>query len=147
MRFWVVLISMIVVFPAFAKEIRIDNSKKILYLMDNGAVEKTYPVAVGSKGNQWSGSYTITRTALWPTWTPTANQHRKKKLPRFIPGGVKNPLGARALYLGSSMYRIHGTNKPTSIGRAVSNGCIRMHNKDVIDLYNRVHIGTKVTAR
>lgn len=133
--------------PAMADEIVISNQKKTLTLYKNDVNIKTYRVAVGRPGAQWSSAYLVSRKAEWPSWSPTASQRKKKRLPVFMKGGPNNPLGARALYLGNSLYRIHGTNKPDSIGKAVSNGCIRMLNSDVIDLYSKVPVGTKVTAR
>jgi lipoprotein-anchoring transpeptidase ErfK/SrfK len=104
-----------------------------------------YGIGVGREGFTWSGTKTIERKAEWPDWTPPPEMiARQPYLPRFVAGGVSNPLGARAMYLSGSMYRIHGTNQPTTIGEHVSSGCIRMLNEDVIDLYNRVHVGTKV---
>lgn len=146
MKQLIVVFSLMISSPVSADEILISNKNKTLTL-SQGSVIKTYRVAVGRPGAQWSQSYLVSRKAMWPTWTPTASQHKKKKLPKFVKGGPNNPLGARALYLGDSMYRIHGTNNPSSIGKAASNGCIRMLNSDVIDLYSRVSIGTKVTAR
>jgi lipoprotein-anchoring transpeptidase ErfK/SrfK len=104
-----------------------------------------YGIGVGRQGFEWSGVETIQRKSEWPDWIPPAAMiARQPYLPRWIGGGPGNPLGARALYLGNTDYRIHGTNDPTSIGKHVSSGCIRMLNADVIDLYNRVNIGTKV---
>ena len=104
-----------------------------------------YGVGVGRPGFKWSGVQTISRKAEWPGWTPPPrNDAAPADLPRHMDGGPDNPLGARALYLGSSMYRIHGTNEPSTIGKNVSSGCIRMMNEDVIDLFDRVHVGTKV---
>ncbi|MCY4508085.1 MAG: L,D-transpeptidase, partial [Acidobacteria bacterium] len=99
----------------------------------------------GRPGFAWSGLKTVSRKAEWPDWTPPAEMlARRPDLPRHMAGGPENPLGARALYLGSSLYRIHGTNEPNTIGQSVSSGCIRMMNDDVIDLYDRVPVGTRV---
>jgi lipoprotein-anchoring transpeptidase ErfK/SrfK len=102
-------------------------------------------VGVGRPGFEWAGSKTISRKAEWPEWTPPAQMLRRRPdLPRHMAGGIDNPLGARAMYLGSSLYRIHGSNEPDSIGQAVSSGCIRMTNDDITDLYERAKIGTRV---
>ena len=104
-----------------------------------------YGIGVGRPGFAWSGLKTVSRKAEWPDWTPPSEMlARRPDLPRHMAGGPANPLGARALYLGSSLYRIHGTNEPTTIGQSVSSGCIRMMNDDVIDLYERVPVGTRV---
>jgi lipoprotein-anchoring transpeptidase ErfK/SrfK len=104
-----------------------------------------YGIGVGREGFTWSGSKTIERKAEWPDWTPPPEMiQRQPYLPRFVAGGETNPLGARAMYLNDSVYRIHGTNAPETIGSQVSSGCIRLVNEDVIDLYNRVKVGTKV---
>jgi hypothetical protein len=102
-----------------------------------------YGIGVGREGFAWSGTYTITRKAEWPGWTPQQMVHRRPYLPRFIAGGPCNPLGARAMYPGETIYRIHGTNQPGTIGR-VSSGCIRLVNEDIVDLHDRLHVGTKV---
>jgi len=110
-----------------------------------GGKAMRYGIGVGREGFEWSGVERITRKAEWPDWTPPpAMVARQPYLPRWIGGGPGNPLGARAMYLGHTDYRIHGTNDPTSIGKHVSSGCIRLRDADVIDLYNRVDIGTKV---
>jgi lipoprotein-anchoring transpeptidase ErfK/SrfK len=102
---------------------------------------------VGREGFTWSGVKTVERKAEWPDWTPPPEMiHRQPYLPRFVAGGPSNPLGARAMYLSGSVYRIHGTNDPSTIGGHVSSGCIRLVNEDVIDLYSRVHVGTKVVV-
>ena len=113
------------------------------------ARRRRYGVGVGKAGFEWAGTNKITRKAEWPSWTPPKEmiaRERKKgrELPPFMEGGPANPMGARALYLGSTLYRIHGTNQPWTIGQAVSSGCIRMRNEDVMDLYERVNIGAKV---
>jgi len=106
-----------------------------------------YGVGVGRPGFQWGGSMRVTRKAEWPSWTPPAAMRRRQPdLPRHMVGGIDNPLGARALYLGSSLFRIHGSNEPHTIGQAVSSGCIRMTNNDVIDLYERVRVGALVVV-
>ena len=123
-------------------------SERRLYYVLGGGQAIRYGVGVGRPGFEWSGMKTITRKAEWPSWTPPAQMLRRRPdLPRFMPGGPANPLGARALYLGSSLYRIHGSNEPESIGQAVSSGCIRMLNDDVVDLYQRVRVGTRVVVQ
>jgi lipoprotein-anchoring transpeptidase ErfK/SrfK len=123
----------------------IDTPRKLLFLIQPGGRALRYGIGVGRPGFEWSGVKTITRKAEWPGWTPPAQMMlRRPDLPAHMDGGIGNPLGARALYLGSSLYRIHGTNEPSTIGQNVSSGCIRMMNQDVIDLYNRVPVGTKV---
>lgn len=129
----------------------VDTDDRYLYFVLPGGKAVRYGIGVGREGFGWSGKEKITRKAKWPSWTPPQEmivRERKKgrNLPRFMPGGPKNPMGARALYLGSTEYRIHGTNEDWSIGRAVSSGCIRMLNEDVEDLYNRVSIGARVTV-
>ena len=123
----------------------IDTPRKFLFLvLPNGRAVR-YGIGVGRPGFEWSGVKTISRKAEWPDWTPPPEMMlRRPDLPDHMAGGPGNPLGARALYLGSSMYRIHGTNEPSTIGQNVSSGCIRMMNEDVIDLYGRVPVGTKV---
>ncbi len=132
--------------------IMIDTGKRFLYLVQPGGTAKRYGVGVGKQGFGWKGSQRISRKAEWPTWTPPremiARERRKGRfLPASMKGGIHNPLGARALYLGATLYRIHGTNQPWSIGKAMSSGCIRMRNEDVTDLYQRVAVGTKVVVR
>ena len=106
-----------------------------------------YGVGVGRDGFTWAGSSEISAKREWPEWTPPPEMiARKPELPRHMPGGPANPLGARAMYLGDTLYRIHGSNEPNTIGTAASSGCIRMTNDDVVDLYNRVHVGTKVVV-
>jgi lipoprotein-anchoring transpeptidase ErfK/SrfK len=123
----------------------IDTPQKFLFLIEPGGRAIRYGVGVGRPGFEWSGVKAITRKAEWPGWTPPPQMMlRRPDLPAHMDGGPGNPLGARALYLGSSLYRIHGTNEPETIGRDASSGCIRMMNEDVIDLYNRVRVGTKV---
>ncbi len=122
------------------------NEKRLYFVLPNGRAMK-YGVGVGRPGFSWGGVKNITRKAEWPGWTPPPQMLRRRPdLPRHMPGGEGNPLGARAMYLGTSLYRIHGSNEPETIGQAVSSGCIRMLNEDVIDLYNRVKIGTRVVV-
>lgn len=118
--------------------------KKLYYVLDGGmAIE--YGIGVGREGFTWSGSLNITRKAEWPDWRPPAEMiARQPDLPSFMPGGPDNPLGARAMYLGDTLYRIHGTAERSTIGTAVSSGCIRMLNEEVIDLYSRVEVGAEV---
>ena len=123
----------------------IDTPNKYLYLVQPGGRALRYGIGVGRPGFEWSGVKSVSRKAQWPDWTPPPEMMlRRPDLPLHMDGGPDNPLGARALYLGSSMYRIHGTNEPSTIGTNVSSGCIRLMNKDVIDLYDRVPVGTKV---
>jgi lipoprotein-anchoring transpeptidase ErfK/SrfK len=126
----------------------IDTSSKFLYYVKGDGRALRYGIGVGRPGFEWSGVKTVSRKAVWPDWTPPSEMlARRPDLPRFMPGGPANPLGARALYLGSSLYRIHGTNEPHTIGQNVSSGCIRMMNEDVTDLYERVAVGTRVVVR
>lgn len=126
----------------------IDSSNKFLYYVLGRGQALRYGVGVGRPGFVWSGVKTVSRKAQWPDWTPPREMlARRPDLPRHMVGGPANPLGARALYLGSSLYRIHGTNEPYTIGQNVSSGCIRMMNDDVADLYERVHVGTRVVVR
>jgi lipoprotein-anchoring transpeptidase ErfK/SrfK len=125
--------------------ILVDTRERRLYFVLSSTQAVRYGVGVGRPGFEWSGTKNITRKAEWPSWTPPSQMlKRRPDLPRFMPGGPENPMGARALYLGSSLYRIHGSNEPETIGQAVSSGCIRMMNSDVIDLYERVKLGAKV---
>lgn len=120
------------------------SQRRLYYVLGNGQALR-YGVGVGRRGFSWSGTKTVSMKREWPDWRPPAEMlKRRPDLPRYMRGGIENPLGARALYLGSSLYRIHGSNEPDTIGAAVSSGCIRMTNRDVIDLYERVRIGTKV---
>ena len=126
----------------------IDTQNRFLYLLqgDNRAIR--YGIGVGREGFQWSGLQKISRKQEWPDWRPPPEMiERQPYLPRFMAGGPGNPLGARALYLGGTVYRIHGTNQPQTIGHAVSSGCFRLVNEDVIDLYDRVPVGTKVIIK
>jgi lipoprotein-anchoring transpeptidase ErfK/SrfK len=125
----------------------VDTTNKFLYLVEDGGKALRYGIGVGRPGFLWSGVKSVTAKREWPDWRPPAEMiARRPDLPRFMPGGVDNPLGARALYLGSSLYRIHGSNEPWTIGTNVSSGCIRMRNDDVTDLYERVKVGTKVVV-
>ena len=119
---------------------------QLYYVLGNGRAMR-YGVGVGREGFTWAGTQTVTRKAEWPDWHPPAEMiARQPYLPRFMAGGPGNPLGARAMYLGSSIYRIHGTNDPSTIGKFVSSGCIRLTNEDVADLFSRVTVGTKVVV-
>jgi len=125
----------------------IDTAHTFLYLTLGQGMAMRYGIGVGRQGFTWSGTESIVRKAEWPDWIPPAQMvARQPYLPRWVGGGPGNPLGARALYLGNTEYRIHGTNDPTSIGKHVSSGCIRLQNADIIDLYNRVGVGTKVVV-
>jgi len=125
----------------------IDTGNTALYYVLGQGRAIRYGVGVGREGFTWAGTQTITRKAEWPDWHPPAEMiARQPYLPRFMAGGPGNPLGARAMYLGSSEYRIHGTNDPSTIGKFVSSGCIRLTNEDVADLFSRVDIGTKVVV-
>ena len=125
----------------------IDTEARFLYLVLADGSARRYGVGVGRPGFEWAGVHTITRKAEWPTWTPPPEMVKRQPwLPASMKGGPANPLGARAMYLGDTDYRIHGSNEPWTIGHAVSSGCIRMRNEDVIDLYNRVKIGTRVVV-
>ena len=125
----------------------VDTGNTYLYLVLSGGQAIRYGIGVGREGFTWSGVKTIERKAEWPDWTPPPEMiARSPYLPRFTAGGEGNPMGARAMYLSGSMYRIHGTNAPWTIGSHASSGCIRMANDDVIDLYNRVKVGTKVVV-
>jgi lipoprotein-anchoring transpeptidase ErfK/SrfK len=116
----------------------------LYYVLGNGKAIR-YGIGVGRDGFTWSGTETVSRKAEWPDWTPPPEMiARQPYLPRFMAGGPSNPLGARAMYLGNTIYRIHGTNAPETIGQNVSSGCIRLVNEDVMDLYSRVNVGTKV---
>jgi lipoprotein-anchoring transpeptidase ErfK/SrfK len=125
----------------------IDTGNTALYYVLGQGRAIRYGVGVGREGFTWSGVQTITRKAEWPDWYPPAQMiARQPYLPRFVAGGPGNPLGARAMYLGASEFRIHGTNDPTTIGKFVSSGCIRLTNEDVADLFSRVDVGTKVVV-
>jgi len=123
----------------------IDTHQRFLYLVEDGGYALRYGVGVGRPGFAWAGIKEVSMKRAWPDWRPPDEMlKRRPDLPSFMAGGPENPLGARALYLGSSLYRIHGSNEPWTIGTEVSSGCIRMRNEDVIDLYDRVKVGTKV---
>jgi lipoprotein-anchoring transpeptidase ErfK/SrfK len=125
----------------------IDTRDTYLYVVLGNGSAMRYGIGVGRQGFAWSGVQTITNKAEWPDWTPPPEMlERQPYLPRFMAGGPGNPLGARAMYLGGTVYRIHGTNAPDTIGQQVSSGCIRLVNEDVLDLYNRVNVGTKVVV-
>jgi lipoprotein-anchoring transpeptidase ErfK/SrfK len=126
----------------------IDTAARYLYLVRDGGRAIRYGIGVGRDGFQWQGLVQITNKKEWPDWTPPPEMiQRQPYLPRFMAGGPGNPLGARAMYLGNTVYRIHGTNRPDTIGTKVSSGCFRLVNNDVADLYDRVPVGTKVVIR
>ncbi|MCA6112467.1 L,D-transpeptidase [Bradyrhizobium cenepequi] len=126
----------------------ISTKERHLYLIQGNGRAIRYGIGVGREGFQWQGLLNITRKAEWPDWTPPPEMiARQPYLPRFMAGGPGNPLGARAMYLGTTVYRIHGTNQPNTIGTAISSGCFRLVNADVTDLYDRVLVGTKVIVR
>ena len=125
----------------------VNTQERRLYLINADGTAIRYGIGVGRDGFQWGGTKTVTRKAEWPDWRPPAQMLRRRPdLPRFMVGGPQNPLGARALYLGSSLFRIHGSNEPHTIGTAVSSGCFRMTNDDVTHLYERVRVGTRVVV-
>ena len=125
----------------------VDTPNTYLYYVLGGGKAVRYGIGVGREGFTWSGVRSIERKAEWPDWVPPPEMiQRQPYLPRFMAGGDGNPLGARAMYIGGTVYRIHGTNAPSTIGQNVSSGCIRMLNEDVVDLYERVKIGTKVVV-
>jgi lipoprotein-anchoring transpeptidase ErfK/SrfK len=127
--------------------ILIDTQDRKLYYVLPGKRAYQYPISVGRDGFTWSGTERISRITAWPSWTPPAEMHKRQPgLPITVTGGLKNPQGARALYLGNTIYRIHGTNQPSTIGHTVSSGCIRLTNPDIEDLYGRVNIGTRVVV-
>jgi lipoprotein-anchoring transpeptidase ErfK/SrfK len=126
----------------------IDTQRRFLYLIQPNNIALRYGVGVGRDGFQWNGLLKITRKQEWPDWTPPPEMiERQPYLPRFMAGGPGNPMGAAALYLGSTIYRIHGTNAPETIGHAVSSGCFRLVNDEIVDLYSRVPVGTKVIVQ
>jgi len=126
----------------------VNTHDRFLYLIMGNGVAMRYGVGVGRDGFQWGGVHNISKKAEWPDWMPPPEMiTRQPYLPRWMAGGPGNPLGARALYIGATVYRIHGTNAPQTIGQAVSSGCFRMVNDDVIDLYARVPLGTKVMVQ
>jgi lipoprotein-anchoring transpeptidase ErfK/SrfK len=126
----------------------ISTSQRFLYLIQGNNRAIRYGIGVGRVGFQWSGVHRISRKKEWPDWTPPPEMiARQPYLPRWMAGGPGNPLGARALYIGKTVYRIHGTNQPQTIGHAVSSGCFRLTNPDIIDLFPRVPIGTRVVVQ
>jgi lipoprotein-anchoring transpeptidase ErfK/SrfK len=126
----------------------VHTSERFLYLVQGNNRALRYGIGVGRDGFQWSGLLKVSRKAEWPDWRPPPEMiERQPYLPRFMAGGPGNPLGARALYLGETVYRIHGTNQPQTIGQSVSSGCFRLVNPDVVDLFDRVPVGTKVVVR
>jgi len=130
-----------------AGTIIIDTAHTFLYLVRGGGKAVRYGIGVGREGFTWSGTERISRMTEWPDWHPPKEMiERQPYLPRFMAGGESNPLGARALYLGNTLYRIHGTNQPSTIGHFVSSGCIRLTNEDIEDLYSRVNLGTRVVV-
>lgn len=134
-----------------AGTIVVNTTERRLYFVLGGGKAIKYGVGVGRDGFTWAGTHKVTRKAEWPGWTPPQTMIRReaakgRKLPAFMPGGPENPLGARALYIGSTIYRIHGTNQPWTIGQAMSSGCIRMANDDVQHLYDQAGVGTKVVV-
>ena len=130
-----------------AGTIIVRTGEKHLYLVLGGGKAMRYGIGTARDGFEWSGTHRVTAKREWPGWTPPAAMRKRvPSLPAYMPGGINNPLGARALYIGSTLYRIHGTTEPWTIGTNVSSGCIRMVNDDVIDLYSRVKIGAKVVV-
>jgi lipoprotein-anchoring transpeptidase ErfK/SrfK len=126
----------------------IHTAERFAYLVQGNNRALRYGIGVGREGFQWSGLVRVSRKAEWPDWRPPPEMiARQPYLPRFMAGGPGNPMGARALYLGSTVFRIHGTNQPETIGHAISSGCFRLANGDIIDLYGRVPLGTKVVVR
>ena len=126
----------------------VQTSERFLYLIQGNNRALRYGIGVGREGFQWSGLVRVSRKSEWPDWRPPPEMiARQPYLPRFMAGGPGNPMGARALYLGSKVYRVHGTNQPETIGHAISSGCFRLANGDIIDLYERVPINTKVVIR
>jgi lipoprotein-anchoring transpeptidase ErfK/SrfK len=126
----------------------IHTSERFAYMIHGNNRALRYGIGVGREGFQWSGLVQVSRKAEWPDWRPPPEMiARQPYLPRFMAGGPGNPMGARALYLGSTVFRIHGTNQPETIGHAISSGCFRLANGDIIDLYERVPLGTKVVVR
>ena len=126
----------------------VSTSERRLYLILGNGQALRYGIGVGRPGFSWGGVQHIAMKREWPTWTPPSQMLRRRPdLPRFMKGGPDNPLGARAMYLGNTLYRIHGSNEPETIGQAVSSGCIRMTNEDVVDLYDRVRVGTQVVVQ
>jgi lipoprotein-anchoring transpeptidase ErfK/SrfK len=132
---------------ADAGDIIVDTRANRLYFVLGNGEAVMYRVATAKRGFEWKGSHEVSAKAKWPDWRPPQSMRKRRPdLPAFMAGGPDNPLGARALYLGSSIYRIHGTNEPSSIGKAASSGCIRMLNEDVSELYRHVQVGARVTV-
>jgi len=126
----------------------VNTAERRLYLMTGNGQAIRYGIGVGRDGFRWGGIHRISAKREWPDWSPPSQMLRRRPdLPRYMKGGEDNPLGARAMYLGSTLYRIHGSNEPETIGTAVSSGCFRMTNEDVIDLYDRVKVGTTVIVK
>ena len=126
----------------------VNTAERRLYLIQSDGTAIRYGIGVGRDGFRWSGVHHVSAKKEWPGWTPPSQMRRRRPdLPGHMAGGIENPLGARALYLGSTLYRIHGSNEPETIGQAVSSGCFRMTNEDVVDLYNRVPVGTTVVVK
>jgi lipoprotein-anchoring transpeptidase ErfK/SrfK len=126
----------------------VNTAERRLYLIQSDGTALRYGIGVGRDGFRWSGVHRVSAKKEWPGWTPPSQMRRRRPdLPGHMAGGVDNPLGARALYLGSTLYRIHGSNEPETIGQAVSSGCFRMTNEDVVDLYNRVPVGATVVVK
>lgn len=129
----------------------VDTQTRFLFLVGKNGKARRYGIGVGKPGFEWAGAHKVSRKAEWPSWRPPSEMIKREAakghhLPEYMEGGPNNPLGARALYLGSTLYRIHGTNQPWTIGKAVSSGCIRMRNEDVMDLYERVKVGARVVV-
>jgi lipoprotein-anchoring transpeptidase ErfK/SrfK len=125
----------------------VETEERRLYFVLPGGMAIRYGIGVGRDGFAWSGEHAITRKAEWPGWTPPPEMRKRvPDLPAYMPGGPDNPLGARALYIGATLYRLHGTSEPWTIGQAVSSGCIRLTNEDIIDLYDRVKVGSLVVV-
>jgi lipoprotein-anchoring transpeptidase ErfK/SrfK len=126
----------------------VNTAERRLYLVQGNGTALQYGIGVGRDGFRWSGVHRVSAKREWPGWTPPREMRRRRPdLPGHMAGGIENPLGARAIYLGSTLYRIHGSNEPETIGQAVSSGCFRMTNEDVADLYERVHVGTTVVVK
>jgi lipoprotein-anchoring transpeptidase ErfK/SrfK len=131
-----------------AGTIVVNTAERRLYLVLGDGEALRYGIGVGRDGFRWGGVHRVSAKKEWPGWTPPADMLRRRPdLPRHMAGGIDNPLGARAIYLGSTLYRIHGSNEPETIGQAVSSGCFRMTNQDVVDLYDRVHVGATVVVK
>jgi lipoprotein-anchoring transpeptidase ErfK/SrfK len=126
----------------------VNTTERRLYLVLRNGLALRYGIGVGRDGFRWGGVHRISAKKQWPSWTPPSQMlARRPDLPRHLAGGINNPLGARAIYLGSTLYRIHGSNEPETIGQAVSSGCFRMTNEDVTDLYDRVSVGATVVVK